>query len=221
MTTPRPCIFDLDGLLLDTESIYTLVTNAILARFGKALDPVLKGRMMGQKKLESARILVETLGVPLAPQAYLDERAPLLMERFPECAALPGAEALVRRLAAAGVPLALATGSDEVEFEAKTRAHRGWIELFATRVLGDDPAVNRGKPAPDIFLEAARRLGAEPRECLAFEDAPNGAEAALAAGMTVIAVPGPHAPRSSYPAVHELLDSLESFRPERYGLASG
>ena len=91
MTARRPCIFDLDGLLLDTESIYTLVTNAILARFGKALDPVLKGRMMGQKKLESARILVETLGVPLAPEDYLSERAPLLMERFPECAALPGA----------------------------------------------------------------------------------------------------------------------------------
>ncbi|MBK7973526.1 MAG: HAD-IA family hydrolase [Deltaproteobacteria bacterium] len=220
MTARRPCIFDLDGLLLDTESIYTLVTNAILARFGKALDPVLKGRMMGQKKLESARILVETLGVPLAPEDYLSERAPLLMERFPECAALPGAEALVRRLAAAGVPLALATGSDEVEFEAKTRAHRAWIELFATRVLGDDPAVKRGKPAPDIFLEAARRLGAVPSECLAFEDAPNGAQAALAAGMTVIAVPGPHAPRSVYPTVHELLDSLAEFRPERYGLVA-
>ncbi len=218
MRPVRHAIFDLDGLLLDTESIYTSVTNSILARFGKRLPPEVKARMMGQKKLESARILVATLELPMTPEGYLEERAPLLLERFPDCAALPGAESLVRRLAGAGASVALATGSDAVEFEAKTRRHRDWIDLVRTRVLGDDPAVKHGKPAPDIFLETARRLGAEPAECLVFEDAPNGARAALAAGMAVVVVPGDHAPRDAYPEVDQVLASLADFDPRRWGL---
>jgi len=222
VTSPRAvraCIFDLDGLLIDTESLYTAVTNSIVGRYGRRVDPALKARMMGQKKLDSARILVEALELPIAPEDYLRERAPLLMARFPECAALPGAERLVRRLHEARVPLALATGSDEREFAAKTQCHAAWMECFAIRVLGDDPAVHRGKPAPDIFLEAARRLGVDPVDCLAFEDAPNGAAAARAAGMPVIVVPGDHAPRDAYPEADEVLTTLDDFDPTRWGLA--
>ena len=205
------CIFDLDGLLIDTEPIYTRVTDQILEPFGVRLEPELKARLMGRKSIDSARLLVETLGVDLAPEEYLERRTPLLHEHFRTCESLPGAEELIRALHRRGVPIALATSSRTIDFEAKATRHHAWLDLMSTRVLGDDPAVRRGKPAPDIFLEAARRLDAPPERCLVFEDAPNGVEAARAAGMRVVWVPGPLIPDAEDPGSDLRLESLEEF----------
>jgi pseudouridine-5'-monophosphatase len=85
-------------------------------------------------------------------------------------------------------------------------------------VLGDDPEVNRGKPAPDIFLAAARRLGVTPQQCLVLEDAPSGVEAARAAGMSVVAVPYPGMDHRAFAGASHVLPSLESFNPALWGL---
>lgn len=211
-------IYDMDGLLLDTEGIYTEVTRMIVGRFGRTFDWSIKQHMIGRPALESAQYLVETLALPITPEQYLEERETLLLERFPRAEPLPGAERLVRHLHARGVPQALATSSTREFFELKTRRHRDWFALFDAVVTGDDPEVRQGKPAPDIFLTAARRLGADPECCLVFEDAPSGMHAARAAGMRVVVIPDPNMNRDVYGAAHEILDSLVEFVPERWGL---
>ncbi|MDX1605871.1 MAG: HAD-IA family hydrolase [Candidatus Competibacterales bacterium] len=211
-------IYDMDGLLLDTEPFYTEVTQTIAGRYGRVFDWSVKQHMIGRPALESARYLVQTLDLPLAPEQYLEERERLLRERFPAAEPLPGALELTRHLHAHGVPQAVATSSSTEFFELKTQRHGEWFGLFDQIVTGDDPAVQRGKPAPDIFLAAARRLNAEPAQCLVFEDAPSGLRAARAAGMAVVVVPDFNMDRTVYAEADEILDSLIGFRPEHWGL---
>ena len=103
-------------------------------------------------------------------------------------------------------------------FDLKTSRHREWFALFECIVLGDDPAVRRGKPAPDIFVVAAERLHAEPRRCLVFEDAPAGVAAARSAGMSVIAVPDPNMDARAYADADAILTSLDEFDPAAWGI---
>jgi pseudouridine 5'-phosphatase len=194
MKPPGPAshvIFDMDGVLLDTEGIYTAATQAIVGRFGKTFDWSVKAEMIGRPAIDSARHLVSALGLPITPEQYLAERETLFETLMPEAAAIPGAMALTAALRARGVPMAVATSSSRRMFALKTRRHAGWFGAFPVVVVGDDPRVVRGKPAPDIFLVAAADLGVAPDRCVVVEDAPAGVEAARAAGMTVVAVPDP------------------------------
>jgi pseudouridine-5'-monophosphatase len=211
-------IYDMDGLLLDTEPFYTEVTQAIVGRYGRTFDWSVKSRMIGKKAIDSARILVEALNLPIKPEDYLRERESMLVELFPSARAMPGARRLTEHLARHGIPQAVASSSHRRDFELKTTRHREWFECFQCVVLGDDPEVKRGKPAPDIFLTAAARLGARPERCLVLEDAPSGVDAARAAGMSVVAVPNPGMSHDAFDAAGEILSSLESFDPAAWGL---
>lgn len=212
-------LFDVDGLLLDTEHIYTEVTQTIVGRFGKVFDWNIKRHMIGRPARDSAHYLVKNLNLPISAQAYLDQRNNLLRQRFAECDALPGAEKLVRHLHQHAIPMAVATSSNRELFEIKISRHTAWFGLFATIVCGDDPAVIRGKPAPDIFTTAATRLAAEPTSTLVFEDSPAGLEAGVAAGMRVIAVPDVNMDKAYYSDASLIIDSLLEFEPAAYGLA--
>ena len=211
-------IFDVDGLLLDTECIYTQVTRQITDRFGKTFDWSIKGNMIGRPQLDAARYLVNTLDLPISAEQYLAERNILLRQAFIHNNPLPGAERLIRNLHRNRIPVAVATSSDQEMFEIKTTRHQAWFSLFDVVVTGDDAEVEQGKPAPDIFLVAARRLVAAPEETLVFEDAPSGLAAGLAAGMRVIAVPDPNMDPSRYRGAEQLLDSLEDFQPAIFGI---
>ncbi|MDD9857761.1 MAG: HAD-IA family hydrolase [Gammaproteobacteria bacterium] len=219
---PRPpathILFDMDGLLLNTEIIYTAVTREIVGRFGKTYDWDLKAQMIGRPALDSARFLVEQLQLPISAGQYLAERCKLSQRAFAACDALPGAERLVRHLHRHRVPMAVATSSGRDLFNLKTARHRAWFDLMDTVVCGDDPQVARGKPAPDIFIAAAARLGADPESTLVFEDSPQGLAAGLAARMRVIAVPDPNMEKSRYAGADLIIDSLPEFAPEAYGL---
>lgn len=208
----------MDGLLLDTEPFYTRATQAIVGRFGHTFDWSLKSRMIGKKAIDSARILIEALDLPITPEDYLRERESMLAELFPTVEAMPGALRLTTHLARHGIPQAVASSSSRRDFNLKTTQHREWFSRFQCIVLGDDPDVKRGKPAPDIFLIAAARLGATPERCLVLEDAPSGVEAALAAGMAVVAVPNPEMSRDGFGASSRILPSLELFDPAEWGL---
>ncbi|MDG2307990.1 MAG: HAD-IA family hydrolase [Candidatus Binatia bacterium] len=205
---PQDVIFDMDGVLLDTERIYTEVTQAIVGRWGKTFDWSIKSQMVGRPSIESARYLVTTLDLPITAEQYLEEREVVFQTRMPEADPMPGAVDLVRSLSERGVPMAVATSSQRDVFDLKTRRHGDWFELFDQIVLGDDPRIQRGKPAPDIFLLAAAGLGADPTTCLVFEDAPAGVEAALAAGMMVVGVPDPGMDARLLGKAHHITKSL-------------
>jgi HAD superfamily hydrolase (TIGR01509 family) len=211
-------IYDMDGVLLDTESFYTKAATIFAARYGKEFGPGLKSRMIGKKSIDSARIFVESLGLPLAPEEYLKAREDLLNHLLPQAQQMPGAERLTLHLKQAKVPQAVATSSDTYHFRLKTTLHKSWFGIFDCLILGDDPALKRGKPAPDIFLLAAERLGATPSVCLVFEDAPAGVEAAQAAGMSVVAVPDRLVDPACYGCADQILPSLVEFVPEEWGL---
>lgn len=211
-------IFDMDGLLLDTEGFYTQSTQAIAGRFGKVFDWRLKQHTLGLGALPFATMIVQALELPMTPQAFLAEREPMLEQLFVQAQAMPGAEALVRHLAAHGVPIAVATSSRRHYVDLKTQRHRDWFALFNAVVTPDDPEVHAAKPAPDLYAVAARRIGADPARTLAFEDSPNGVLSAVAAGLRAIAVPDPAMDRSRYTEATAILDGLQHFRPQDWGL---
>jgi HAD superfamily hydrolase (TIGR01509 family) len=213
-------LYDMDGLLLDTEPFYTEVTQAIVSRYGHTFDWSLKSRMIGKKAADSARILIDALQLPISPEQYLRERESLLAALFPTAQAMPGARRLTEHLAGHGIPQAVASSSSRHDFELKITQHREWFSCFQCVVLGDDADVMHGKPAPDIFLAAAAKMGAVPAHCLVFEDAPSGVEAARAAGMSVVAVPNLGMSPDSCRDANQILTSLESFDPAHWGLPS-
>lgn len=213
MSRSRPAthvIFDMDGVLLDTERLYTEATQRIVGRFGKTFDWSVKANMIGRPAADSARHLVEALALPITPEAYLAERARLFETLMPTADARAGARHLVESLAAAGVPQAVATSSGRPLFELKTTRHGAWFAHFRCIVCGDDPRVARGKPAPDIFLVAAAELGVDPARCVVVEDAPAGVAAARAAGMRVVAAPDPAMDRARYADADVVVDGLDA-----------
>jgi pseudouridine-5'-monophosphatase len=222
MTKPYSfAVFDMDGVLLDTEPLYTEATQRVVSQWGKQFDWSMKCEMMGKSAMHAADYLVKRLELPIRPSDLLEQTQAILDELFTNCSELPGARALVTALHEHGVPLAVATSSSRRYYELKTRQH-SWFELFDAIVCGDDPRVRELKPAPDIFLAAAGDLGADPSRCLVFEDSIAGVQAALAAGMQVIALPDSNNDRSRFSDADWLIGSyaeldlarlLSSFQP--------
>ena len=213
---PRCAIFDLDGVL-DTEPLYTQATARVAARFGKFYDWSVKRHCIGRGTLDAARIIIEALGLPLAAATLVEERDRLLIDLLAGATAMPGAEAFTRALASRGVPLAIATSTEAALYAIKAAAHRPWLALFGAAVCGDDPRVGRPKPAPDIFLAAAADLGVAPADCLVFEDSPFGVEAALAAGMRVIALPDPDMDGALYESANAVVGGFAELTVDRLG----
>ena len=213
-------LYDMDGLLLNTEEHYTISYQQIAEQYGKTFDFSLKARMMGRSALDSIRIFVEALQLPLSPEEYLDQRNRHLQSLFPEAKPMPGAVDLSQKMHKNGVVQAVATSSTRETFAVKTKKHQSWFSLFDTIVTSNDPEVLHAKPAPDIFLIAAQRLQKEPHECLVFEDSPMGLQAALNAGMFAVVVPDPRMDRSNYQEAHLCLNSLQEFQPELWHLPS-
>ena len=211
-------LFDMDGLLLDTEIFYTKVTQLIVGRFGKTFDWSLKSNMIGRPAIDSARYLVEQLELPITAEEYLEERNGLLKVEFANCEALPGAQNLVRQLHRNGIPIALASSSSYELYEIKSHKHRSWFDLFDAVVTGDNPKIKNGKPSPDIFLHAAKELGAHAGATVVFEDAPSGLQAGKDAGMHVVVVPNPQMDKSRFQDADYILSSLEEFDTSLFGL---
>ncbi len=200
----KAAIFDLDGILLDTEPLYTQATSEVVACYGKHYDWSLKKRIMGRSPTVGAQVIVAELELPITAEQYLERREVRLRELFTNAPAIAGAEKLVRELASRQLPLAVAT-SGERHLTLRKIAKHPWFSLFSQLICGDDPGIVRLKPAPDIFLAAAAALGVEPSQCVVFEDSPAGVAAGLAAGMTVVALPDPHLSAEDVAGAHQVL----------------
>ena len=191
-------VFDMDGVLVDTEHLWDEVREALTREWGGRYTPEAQEAMMGMSSLEWSRYLHEVVGLREAPETINAEVVRRMLIRYEtELPVVPGAVEAVDRLAAAGLRLALASSSNRELIDAVLRA----LELTALfEVTVSSEEVARGKPAPDVYLEAARRLRVEPARCAAVEDSASGIRAAKAAGMRVIAYPNRH-----YPPAAEVL----------------
>lgn len=216
-------IFDMDGLLLDTEIIYTRVQEQIAARFGKKFTWELKAKMMGQKALDAAKIFVQELDISdkMSAEECLETREALLDELFPEAEFLPGALELLNHLKRHSVPCALATSSHRRHFDLKTSKHRENFEEFFGDIIITGDMVERGKPHPDIFLDAMQLFTPvpDPKTCLVFEDAPSGVQAAKRAGMHCVMVPDVNLSGDEYiRGADVVIQSLRDAPLEMFGL---
>jgi HAD superfamily hydrolase (TIGR01509 family) len=184
-------VFDLDGVLVDSEPVWEQVRRQVVAEHGGHWVPGAQQRLMGMSTGEWARYLGEDLGVGLPPEKISAEVIDQMRGRYAEHVPfMPGAVDAVRRMAASW-PLGLASSSPPVLIDAVLDG-AGLRDCFAVAMSTEEVA--HGKPAPDIYLAVTGRLGHPPRRCVAVEDSANGLRSAAAAGLRVIAVPQPKYP---------------------------
>jgi pseudouridine-5'-monophosphatase len=197
----------MDGLLIDTEDLYSVVTNSLLEKYGRPPIPwSIKAQLQGRPGPQATEIFHEWDKLPVPQEQYMSEVSVMQKQIFPSSQPLPGVLKLLQGLKNAGVHLALATSSQTSSYKLKTGHLPHLFEEFFEekhRVLGDDPRIpkGRGKPAPDIYLlalsllnESLREKGEkeiQPEECLVFEDSVPGVEAGRRAGMQVVWCPHP------------------------------
>jgi HAD superfamily hydrolase (TIGR01509 family) len=190
VTFPAALIFDMDGLLVDSEPRSDIAMDRFLARRMLENDQDLMQQLLGRRLPEAITIVkawFELDGdVEALTQEYGETRLDALRQGIP---VMPGAREIIAWAKELGLPCALATSSQRSHADVSLEA-AGLTGQFDAEATGDE--VSDGKPAPDLFLLAAERLGVEPSRCLVFEDAPVGVQAARAAGMMVVWIPNDH-----------------------------
>jgi HAD superfamily hydrolase (TIGR01509 family) len=209
-------VFDLDGVLIQSEEVWDAVRERYVRERGGRYDAEVQRAMMGMSAPEWSRYLHEAAGVPDPPEEIDADVVRLMLAAYRQrLPLLPGAVEAVRRVAR-GFPLGLASSSNREIIDAVLGLAR-IADCFRATVSSEE--VERGKPAPDVYLEAARRLGVAPERCAAVEDSHAGIRSAKAAGMRVVAIPN-----STYPPDPETLaaadvaiGSLDDLTPELLG----
>jgi HAD superfamily hydrolase (TIGR01509 family) len=205
-------VFDLDGVLVDSEQVWDEVREALAHERGGHWHEGAQRDMMGMSSPEWSRYMHDRIGLSESPE----EINRLVVERMLERYAagppwLPDAVETVRRLAAE-FALGLASSSNRELIDSVLEAG-GIADCFGATVSSEEVAA--GKPAPDVYLEVARRLGVDPHECTAIEDSHNGIRAAKAAGMRCVAIPNAHYPPGDAVAEADtVVDSLSELTPE-------
>ena len=187
-------MFDLDGVIVDTEQVWDEVREELVADWGGRYSRDAQQAMMGMSSGEWSRFMHDSLGLEQSPREINDEVVRRMLERYRR--ALPlieGAVDVVRDLSRS-FPLAVASSSNRSLIDTVLET-AGIAGCFSATVSSEE--VERGKPSPDVYLEAARRLSVVPQDCVAVEDSANGIRAAAAAGMRVIAFPNLHFPPGS------------------------
>ena len=217
MPSPRAVVFDLDGLMFNTEDLYQLVGAELLRRRGHQFTPALLDQMMGRPSAVALQIMIDTHALDATVAQLVAETD----ELFPEIlrmqlAPLPGLLDLLAALEARQIPKGIATSSRR-SFVEQVLGQFGYQPRFAPILTSED--ITHGKPHPEIYLLAAERLGIAPREMLVLEDSQNGCRAAVAAGAIAVAVPGAHSARHDFSGAAFVAQSLADRRIyERLGL---
>ena len=207
-------VFDLDGVLVDSEAVWDAARREVTLEHGGSWPDDAQRRMMGMSSKEWSAYLHDELGVELAPAEISDRVVERLRRHYEQdLPLLPGARQVVLALAAEW-PLGLASSANRPIIDLVLRL-ADLEQAFRATVSSEE--VPDGKPAPDVYLEAARRLGVEPGDCVAVEDSSNGLRSAAAAAMTVVAVPNREFPPAddALELADVVLDSLSELTPDR------
>ena len=219
----KGAIFDLDGTLLDTEPIYDAIEQQIVNDYGngKIIEWKIRQQLLGSPPLINAKLLIENYDIKLTPDEFLKLRDKLLEEPFKKSKFKKGAKETTHKCKyELGLKTAIATSSSKHNFENKTNHLKDWLnEDIDIIVTNDDKRIKEGKPAPDIFILSAKELGLEPQECIVFEDAPSGIQAAISAEIGIIVAVMEKKLRNSLEGLFYdknkikliVLDSLEEF----------
>jgi len=212
ITRPQPTtvVFDLDGLIFNTEEIFIEATNQLLAPLGKTQTPEVVGQIMGQPSNVSTQILKDyhsLTGSVTEIRAQLDRHFNLVADTL--LAFMPGFEELLHRLIEANIPRAICTSSS-ADYATNLIDRFGYLNEFELIFGGDQ--IENGKPAPDAYLKVAELLEIAPTAMLVLEDSENGCRAAIAAGAFTIAVPASHNVGQSYDDVDLVADTLADSR---------
>jgi HAD superfamily hydrolase (TIGR01509 family) len=206
-------IFDLDGVLVDSEHVWDEIRERLARERGGRWHEQAQRDMMGMSSVEWSRYMHDVIGLPEAPEEIGAEVVTRLAARYrDDLPLIPGAPEAVERLAAVW-PLAVASSSNRPIIDLVLELS-GLAGRFAATVSSEE--VPRGKPAPDVYLEAARRLSADPVRCAAVEDSTNGLLAARAAGLRVIAIPNERYPPrpEALAGADAVLDTIAGLTPD-------
>jgi HAD superfamily hydrolase (TIGR01509 family) len=206
-------VFDLDGVIVDSEQVWNEVREALVRERGGRWHERAQADMMGMSSVEWSAYMNDQLGLAEPPDEINDEVVRRMLERYrTDLPLLPGAVEAVERLAAR-YPLAVASSSNRPLIKAVLES-AGLARYFRATVSSEE--VPRGKPAPDVYLEAARRLGVAPDRCAAIEDSSNGIRSAKAAEMRVLVLPNAHYPPAddALGLADVVLSALDELTPE-------
>lgn len=180
-------IFDMDGLLVDTETVWEEAESAMLSEYGIEMEPAVRAQLIGLRNDVFIMRLKTEYGIPDSLENLQENVINRMLKLIPvKVNPMPGALEMIRYVVDEGIPTAIASSSPKVIIEAVVSS-QGWGELIPVRCSAEH--LIAGKPEPYVYLEAAKALDIDPRNCLALEDSPIGARAAKAAGMTCYAVP--------------------------------
>ena len=181
---PKAFLFDLDGVLIDSEPLHGQAWKETAALFDLDLTNDQLKLLKGRRRIDCANELVKLTSNTVKIDDILSLHKPISRRLILTAKAMPGSESLIKKCHKEKIPMALVTSSSSESLQIKT-AHHKWMNLFSIQVLGDDKLLVKGKPSPDPYLLAAQRLKIAPRECWAVEDSIAGVSSALKAGCFV------------------------------------
>lgn len=203
-------IFDMDGLMVDTEPLSQQAWQMAIRPYGHTLDDATYQRMVGLRSDQSIQIVLQTFDLPLtAAELYAQKNEHYRQLRAEGIPVMPGLWALLEAVESRQLPWGVATSSSRTQAE-EVLTRLGLAERCHALAAGNEVA--HGKPAPDIYLLVAQQLNVPPDRCLALEDSLPGSQAALAAGMITVVVPNGRSP-ADFPHAHHILPSLHEVIP--------
>ena len=186
---PKAFLFDLDGVLIDSEPLHGKAWKETAALFDLNLTLSQIKLLRGRRRIDCAKELANLISKKVKTEDILKIHKPISSRMMLNARAMPGSESLVKKCHQNNIPMALVTSSSSESLKIKT-AHHEWINLFSIKVLGDEKLLAKGKPAPDPYLLAAEKLNVASQECWAVEDSISGVSSALKAGCFVLFLNG-------------------------------
>jgi pseudouridine 5'-phosphatase len=206
----RAVVFDLDGTIVNSEDVYELVDVEVLRRRGQEFAPALRERMIGRPAADSVQIMIEHHGLAETVHELDAERTVLFDEMIIESVAtMPGFLELLETLRERHIPTAIATSGTR-DYATKVLGSLGIAHCFRFVLTAED--ITNGKPAPDIYRRAAKKLGMQPQQTMVLEDSGNGCRAGVAAKAFTVAVPNRHTSNHDFSGVRFIAETLADRR---------